>query len=101
MSEIVCQVNNQASQVEFIWSSRGGFFRPYVVSRQQLIELRGAAERPATGPSTSEKPSCRQALETLVFTLNQAGGGFTTLGASVRTGGVWLPAVQLPSSARG
>jgi hypothetical protein len=73
MSEIVCQVGNQAGQVEFIWSSHGGFFRPYVVSGQQLTELRRAAERSATGPSTSEKPSCREALETLVFSLNQAG----------------------------
>ena len=41
----------------------------------QLTELRRAAERSATGPSTSEKPSCREALETLVFALNQAGEG--------------------------
>ena len=45
MSEIVCQVGNQAGQVEFIWSSHGGFFRPYVVSGQQLNELRHAAEQ--------------------------------------------------------
>jgi hypothetical protein len=75
MSEIVCQVGNQASQVEFIWSSRGGFFRPYVVSGQQLTELRDAADRSATGPSSSAKPSCREALETLVFAFNQNGAG--------------------------
>jgi hypothetical protein len=75
MSEIVCQVGNQAGQVELIWSSHGGFFRPYVISGQQLTELRRAADRSATGPSTSEKPSCREALETLVFALNGAGAG--------------------------
>ena len=75
MSEIVCQVGNQAGQVELIWSSHGGFFRPYVISGQQLTELRRAADRSATGSSTSEKPSCREALETLVFALNGAGAG--------------------------
>ena len=39
MSEIVCQVGNRADQMEFIWSSRGGYFRPYIVSGTQLIEL--------------------------------------------------------------
>ena len=43
MSEIVCQVSNQAGQVEFIWSSQGGFFRPYIISGQQLTELRARA----------------------------------------------------------
>ncbi len=61
MSEIVCQVGNQAGQVEFIWSSRGGFFRPYVVTGTQLIELRLAADQ------------TRAALESLVFALNQDG----------------------------
>ena len=75
MSEIVCQVGNQAGQVELIWSSHGGFFRPYIISGQQLTELRRAADRSVAGPSTSEKPSCREALETLVFALNQAGAG--------------------------
>ncbi len=75
MSEIVCQVGNRADQVEFIWSSRGGYFRPYVVSGTQLIELRQAVDRSTTGPSISEKPSCREALERLVFNLNQAGEG--------------------------
>ena len=75
MSEIVCQVGNQAGQVEFIWSSHGGFFRPYTISGTQLAELRGAADRSTTSPSTSEKPSCREALETLVFALNQNGAG--------------------------
>ena len=73
MSDIVCQVSNQAGQVELIWSSRGGFFKPYVVTGMQLAELRQTADRLATGPSTSEKPSCREALATLVFALNQAG----------------------------
>ncbi|HEX8201953.1 MAG TPA: ATP-binding protein, partial [Isosphaeraceae bacterium] len=63
MSEIVCQVSNQASQVEFIWSSRGGFFEPYVVSGTQLTELRAAAHQ------------TRVALEKLVFALNDAGPG--------------------------
>ena len=76
MSEIVCQVGNRADQVEFIWSSRGGYFKPYVVAGTQLTELRQAADRSTTGPSISEKPSCRDALEKLVFTiLNQAGEG--------------------------
>ena len=85
MSEIVCQVGNQAGQVEFIWSSHGGFFRPYTISGTQLAEIRRAAERSATGPSTSEKPSCREALETLVFAPNQERrwGGPSTLGAVV------------------
>ena len=43
MSEIVCQVGNRADQVEFIWSSRGGYFKPYVVAGTQLTELRQAA----------------------------------------------------------
>jgi tetratricopeptide (TPR) repeat protein len=73
MSEIVCQVGNQANQVELIWSSHGGFFRPYIISGPQLSELRRAADRSVTGPSTSGKPSCREALETLVCTLNRAG----------------------------
>ena len=28
MPDVVCQVSNQASQLEMIWSSGGGFFRP-------------------------------------------------------------------------
>jgi len=75
MSEIVCQVGNRADQVEFIWSSGGGYFKPYVVAGTQLTELRRAADRSTTGPSISEKPSCREALERLVFNLNQAGEG--------------------------
>ena len=63
MSEIVCQVGNQASQVEFIWSSRGGYFKPYVVAGMQLTELRQAADQ------------TRKALEELVFTLNDVGSG--------------------------
>lgn len=62
MSEIVYQVGNQAGQVEFIWSSRGGYFRPYVVAGTQLAELREAADQ------------TRVALEALVFALNDGGG---------------------------
>src|SRR5262245_15233308 len=61
MSEIVCQVGNQAGRVEFIWSSRGGFFKPYIVTGAQLAELRQAADQ------------TRVALESLVFALNQGG----------------------------
>jgi tetratricopeptide (TPR) repeat protein len=64
MSEIVCQVGNQAAQAEFIWSSRGGFFKPYVIAGTQLTELRQAADQ------------TRVALESLVFAINQ--GGSTT-----------------------
>ena len=84
MSEIVCQVGNQAGQVEFIWSSRGGFFRPYVVTGTQLTELRQAADQ------------TRVALESLVFALNQDGATHA-LGAVVRAGGGRLPALQLTS----
>ena len=63
MSEIVCQVGNRAHQVEFIWSSRGGYFKPYVVAGTQLTELRQAAGQ------------TRKALEELVFTLNEVGSG--------------------------
>ena len=63
MSEIVCQVGNRADQVEFIWSSRGGYFKPYVVAGTQLTELRQAAGQ------------TRKALEELVFTLNEVGAG--------------------------
>ena len=45
MSEIVCQVGNQAGQVEFIWSSHGGFFRPYVVTGTQLYSARPGLAR--------------------------------------------------------
>src|SRR4051812_10388620 len=61
MSEIVCQVSNQASQVELIWSSRGGFFRPYVVAGTQLAELRQAADQ------------TRVTLESVVYAFNQDG----------------------------
>ena len=61
MSEIVCQVGNRADQVEFIWSSRGGYFKPYVVAGTQLTELRQAADQ------------TRTALESLVFALNRDG----------------------------
>ena len=61
MSEIVCQVANQADRVELIWSSRGGFFKPYVITGTPLTELRQAADQ------------TRVALEALVFGLNQQG----------------------------
>src|SRR5271166_4901778 len=61
MSEIVCQVGNRADQVEFIWSSRGGYFKPYVVAGTQLTELRQAADQ------------TRTVLESLVFALNRDG----------------------------
>jgi hypothetical protein len=64
MSDIVCQVSNQAGQVELIWSSRGGFFRPYVLTGVQLAELRQTADH-----------SAREALASLVFALNQAESG--------------------------
>ena len=88
MSEIVCQVGNQAGQVEFIWSSRGGYFKPYVVAGTQLTELRQAADQ------------TRTALESLVFALNR-GRGRDTLGAVLRAGRGRLPAVQLPPAQRG
>lgn len=62
-NEIVCQVTNQDSQVEFTWSLRGGFFRPYVLAGAQLAELREATR------------SVRKALEAMVYALNQAGDG--------------------------
>ena len=49
--------------MEFIWSSRGGFFKPYVVAGTQLTELRQAADQ------------TRNALEALVFALNHVGTG--------------------------
>ena len=60
MSEIVCQVGNRADQVEFIWSSRSGYFRPYVVSGTQLIELRQAVGQ------------TRAALESVVYARSRA-----------------------------
>ncbi len=62
-SGIVCQVTNQDSQVEFTWSSGGGFFRPYVVAGAQLAELREATR------------SVRKALQGVVYALNLAGDG--------------------------
>jgi tetratricopeptide (TPR) repeat protein len=72
-SEIVCQVTNQDNQVEFTWSSGGGFFRPYVVAGTQLAELREATR------------SVRKALEVMVYALNKAGDG----------PGPWEPAYEL------
>ena len=73
MSEVICQVSSQGSQVELIWSSRGGFFKPYTISGTQLTELRQAAEQ------------TRNSLEGLVLVLNQAGAGSTP----------WEPAYEL------
>ena len=72
-SEIVCQVTNQDSQVEFTWSLGGGFFRPYLVAGAQLTELREATR------------SVRKALEAMVYALNQAGDG----------PGPWQPSYEL------
>src|SRR5512135_3225121 len=66
MFEVISQVSNQASQVECIWSSCGGFFRPFVVSGTPLAELRQAADQ------------TRRDLEELVRALNQAGAKSTS-----------------------
>jgi tetratricopeptide (TPR) repeat protein len=63
MNEIVCQVSNREGQVEFIWSSHGGYFRPYTITGGQLGELREAAQ------------SVRKALGEVVYAQNQAGDG--------------------------
>src|SRR5262245_2833533 len=63
MNEIVCQVSNRESQVEFIWSAGGGFFRPYAVAGAQLGELREATRM------------VRKALGEMVCALNMAGDG--------------------------
>src|SRR5689334_23276516 len=63
MNEIVCQVANHEAQVELIWSSGGGFFRPYAVTGAQLNELREAARM------------VRKALGEMVCALNIAGDG--------------------------
>lgn len=60
MSKIVCQVNNEVSQVEFIWSSHGGFFKPYAISGTRLTELRSSALK------------TRDALNKLVSAINEA-----------------------------
>jgi WD40 repeat protein len=62
MAGIVCLVTNRPDQIEFVWSSGGGFSRPYVVARTELTELREAAS------------AVRDALERLVIALNRAGG---------------------------
>ena len=70
--DITCKLCNLHDRAEVTWSSRGGFFRPYVITGAALTELRQAADRSTTGPSISEKLSCREALERLVITLNWA-----------------------------
>ena len=87
-AEIVCQVTNQDSQVEFTWSLGGGFFRPYVVAGAQLTELREATR------------SVRKALEAVVYALDQAGDG-PALGAILRACGGRFPAPQLHPADRG
>ncbi|HKI16959.1 MAG TPA: ATP-binding protein, partial [Isosphaeraceae bacterium] len=63
MGEIVCQVLNRESQVELVWSSGGGFFRPYVIAGAKLGELREATQ------------TVRKALGEMVYALNQSGDG--------------------------
>src|SRR3954464_5721317 len=59
-SEIVCHHGTQDSQVEFTWSSGGGFFRPYAVKGAQLGELRETIKL------------VRTALGRLVHAINQS-----------------------------
>ena len=54
MSEIVCQIGKRADQMEFIWSPRGGYFRPYIVSGTQFIEMQAVGQT-------------RAALESVVY----------------------------------
>ncbi len=61
MNQIVCQFSNREGQVELIWSSGGGFFRPYSVAGAQLAELRESTR------------SVRKALGEVVYAQNQAG----------------------------
>ena len=89
MNEIVCQVSNREDQVEFVWSSGGGFFRPYTIAGAQLGELREATQM------------VRKALGEMVYALNQAGDGPVALGTGVRAGRGGLPALQLPAADRG
>jgi AAA ATPase domain len=63
MGEIVCQVLNRESQVELVWSSRGSFFRPYVIAGAKLGELREATQM------------VRKTLGEMVYALNQSGDG--------------------------
>ena len=63
MAEIVCQVLNRENQVELVWSSGGGFFRPYVIAGAKLGELREATLM------------VRKALGEMVYALNQSGDG--------------------------
>jgi hypothetical protein len=61
MGEMVCQVLNRENQVELVWSSGGGFFRPYGIAGAKLGELREATQ------------TVRKALGEMVVTLNQSG----------------------------
>jgi len=63
MGEIVCQVLNRESQVELVWSSGGGFFRPYAIAGAKLGELREATQ------------TVRKTLGEMVYALNQSGDG--------------------------
>jgi hypothetical protein len=63
MSDVVCQLNSQAKQAELIWSSRGGFFRPYSITNGDWDDLRDRSDK------------ARLALEHLVLAHNSAGTG--------------------------
>ena len=63
MNEIVCQFSNREGQVELVWSSGGGFFKPYSIAGVQLGELRESTHQ------------VRKALGEMVFAQNQAGEG--------------------------
>jgi tetratricopeptide (TPR) repeat protein len=63
MNEIVCQFSNREGQVELLWSSGGGFFKPYAIAGVQLGELRESTQQ------------VRKALGEMVFAQNQAGAG--------------------------
>src|SRR4051794_29661285 len=43
MSDVVCQLINQANRAEFIWSAGGGFFPPYAVEGMEWQGLRDLA----------------------------------------------------------
>ena len=85
MSEIVCQVGNQAGQVEFIWSSHGGFFRPY-------IDLRAR-----NWPSCARRPTARRPVPRLREAVVPRGIGDS--GLRLEPGGAgpppWEPSYEL------
>ena len=91
--DITCQLCNLHDQAEVIWSSRGGFFRPYVITGAALTELAA----PSTPVPRSGKAVVREALGSLVISLYWARGS-DAVGAVVRAGGSRLPAVQPSAS---